>query len=225
MILFGLAALLYLLSSRFLSADIDVYFSLTILAVVLCWMAAFLMIYGDRAFRQAAFPVLLLILMVPLPGSVLQMIIHALQQWSADLSYVFFSMAGVPVFRDGFFFTLPGLTIEVAEQCSGIRSSTALVIVVLLIGQLWLRFSYSKLILLAIILPILIFKNAVRIVTLSLLSVYVSRDFLDGPLHHSGGVVFFLLGLLMLAPAVRLLEISENRRLIAVSAVEGKAGS
>ena len=211
-LLLGLAAGLYWFAQRHSSVSPNGYFSLTILSVVLFWMAGFLLVYGPQAFRASAFPLLLLLLVVPIPESVLDKIIYALQQGSADVSYVLFSMTGVPVFRQGFFFTLPGLTIEVAEQCSGIRSSIALFILCLLIGHLFLRSASRKVALIVAAIPILIFKNAVRIVAISLLSAYVSRDFLTGSLHQSGGILFFLLGLLILIPIIRLLERSENQQ-------------
>lgn len=207
---FGFAAVLYWFAQRHSPLSASGYFSLTILAIVLFWMAGFLTVYGPPAFRVAAFPLLLLLLVVPLPDFAVAKIIYALQQASADVSYILFTMVGMPVFRDGFFFTLPGLTIEVAEQCSGIRSSIALFILCLLIGHLFLRSASRKVALLISVLPILIFKNAVRIVTISLLSVYVSRDFLTGPLHRSGGILFFLLGLVVLIPVIQVLEKSEN---------------
>ena len=58
---------------------------------------------------------------------------------------------------------------------------------------------------------VMILKNGIRIVTLTLLATYVDPGFLYGRLHHEGGVVFFLLGLLILAPVLWLLERSEPR--------------
>ena len=52
-------------------------------------------------------------------------------------------------------------------------------------------------------------KNGVRIVSLSLLASYVDPRFLTGQLHHDGGIVFFLLSLVLLAPLFLLLSRSE----------------
>jgi exosortase/archaeosortase family protein len=43
-------------------------------------------------------------------------------------------------------------------------------------------------------------KNGIRIATLTLLANYVNPDFLYGNLHHRGGVVFFVIGLILLVP-------------------------
>jgi len=59
-------------------------------------------------------------------------------------------------------------------------------------------------------LPLLIIKNGIRIVTLSLLSIYVDPGFLTGSLHRDGGVVFFLLALVLLVPVLWLLQKSDQ---------------
>jgi exosortase/archaeosortase family protein len=94
------------------------------------------------------------------------------------------------VLKQGFILRLPTLDIEVAKQCSGIRSSLALLITVLIVGNFVLRSAWRKALLVLSILPILIFKNGVRIVAVSLLSIYVNRRFLHEWLHTSGGIVF-----------------------------------
>ena len=76
------------------------------------------------------------------------------------------------------FFALPALAIEVAEECSGIRSSLALLITGLLAGHMLLRTPWTRTALMAAIVPIAIMKNAVRIVVLTLRSTYVDRGFI-----------------------------------------------
>ena len=59
----------------------------------------------------------------------------------------------------------------------------------------------------------MVLKNGVRIFTLTLLASYVDPGFLYGRLHREGGVVFFLLGLLLLAPLLWVLQRSEKKAL------------
>ncbi len=54
-----------------------------------------------------------------------------------------------------------------------------------------------------LVLPLGMFKNGLRIATLLIPSVYVSRDFLYGWLHHSRGVVLFLIEHRFHLPCVR----------------------
>jgi exosortase len=98
-------------------------------------------------------------------------------------------------------FSLAGIQIEIASQCSGIRSSLALVIASLLAGYLMLRSGWRRAVLLAAAVPMAVFKNGVRIAVLSLLAVHVHPKWLiSSDLHHEGGIVFYTLALLLLAP-------------------------
>jgi exosortase len=183
----------------------------TTLALVVMWMGGFFICYGSRAGRVAAFPLLFLLLMVPLPAGILRQTISLLQRGSTELSFLLFKAVGVPVFRQGFILSLPSVRIEVAQECSGIRSSIALFITCCLAAHLFLRTSWKMALFVLLSLPLAIVKNAIRIVTLTLLSIYIDPGFLKGSLHHDGGFVFFLLTLAILAPFLLLLQKSERR--------------
>jgi exosortase len=181
-----------------------------ILGVVLVWIAGFVFCYGMRALKAASFHACFLLLMMPIPVSVVDRITYALQKGSADMTYVLFKLLGVPVFRQGFTFTLPNVAIEVAKECSGIRSSNALFLTSVLAGYLFLRSGWKRLWLCLATVPIAIFKNAVRIVTLSWLAIYVDRDFLYGELHHRWGSLFSLVALAILIPLLLQLQKPEK---------------
>src|SRR5262249_57722326 len=101
---------------------------------------------------------------------------------------------------EGYVCKLASWSMEIADECSGIRSSIALLLTTLLAGHLFLNRTSHRLLVVAAVLPIAIVKNGVRIVSLSLLATHVDPKFLTGQLHHDGGVVFFLLGLGLLMP-------------------------
>ncbi len=166
--------------------------------------------YGPGAWWAAAFPIVFLFFMVPIPAFLLDPIMGFLQRCSADVSYLFFLMTGVPVYRDGFFFQLPGQSIEVAKQCSGIRSSISLFLVSLIAGHLFLGSAWRKTALCLSIVPITIVKNAVRIVTLTLLAVYVDPGILGSVAHRRGGIPIFLLALVLLGAVLWFLRRSEK---------------
>jgi len=184
---------------------------LAALSLVLIWTGAFLLCYGFAAVRAAAFPLLFLLLMIPLPDPILDRIIYLLQQGSTAITCLIFRTLGVPVFRQGFLLTVPGLTIEVAKECSSIRSSIALVITCLIAVHFYLRTWWKALLFVLLSLPLSVVKNGIRIATLTLLSLYVDPSFLRGNLHRDGGFVFFLLALLMLWPVLVGLEKSDRR--------------
>lgn len=186
---------------------------LAVSVLVLVWISAFFLCYGTPAARAAAFPLCLMLLTIPLPKSTMDQISATLQYGSAEVTAVLFNLSGIPVFRQEYTFTLPGVTIEIAEECSGIRSSIALLITSLLAGHIFLQSGWKKGVLILVTIPITILKNAIRIVVLACLGVYVDRDYLYGNLHHSGGALFSLIGLAIFLPLLGALYRSEARAL------------
>jgi exosortase len=178
--------------------------------VILVWAGGFLLCYGFGAFQAAAFPLLFLLLMVPLPDLMLDRVIRALQQGSTEIAYLMFQAVGTPVSRHGFLLSVPGVTIEVAKECSSIRSSLALFITCLLAAHLYLRTGWKMLLFVLLSLPVSVIKNGIRIATLTLLSIYVDPGFLSGKLHREGGFVFFFIALLILFPVFLWLERSDR---------------
>jgi exosortase len=196
---------------------------LSALALVVIWVGGFLLCYGPQALRAGMFSLLFLLLMVPIPEPVLDRIVHLLQQGSTEIAYLIFRMVGVPVLRQGFVLSVPGVAIEVAKECSSIRSSMALFITCLLAAHLYLRTWWKALLFVLLTLPFSVIKNGIRIATLTLLSLHVNPDFLRGRLHREGGFVFFLLTLLMLWPVFVALERSDQP--IADSPIHARARS
>lgn len=179
--------------------------------VMMCW-GAFLFCYGTRAFRAAAFGLGLMACMAPLPAVVLDAVVGFLQHGSAEATEVLFSLLGIPVFREGFMFSLSDFTVYVAEECSGIRSALALLITGLAAGHLFLKSMWGKMGLVSVVVPLAIVKNAVRIVGLALLANYVDPGFVtDSALHRNGGIPLFLLSLAALFSVVWLLRKLERR--------------
>jgi len=182
-----------------------------VIALVWFWVSGFAFCFGRAALKAAYFPLLFLFLMVPIPNSLLDRVIFLLQHGSAWITGVLFDLVGVPFLREGLVFHLATVNIEVAKECSGIRSSMALLILALLVAHFSLRSFWSKVLFVTCGLFMMILKNGVRIATLTLLAVYVDPGFLVGRLHHQGGVVFFLLALLLLLPLLLFLQRIESR--------------
>ncbi len=184
-----------------------------ILGLVVIWWGGMALFFGTRALRAAAFPLAFLLLMIPIPVFILGRMVAGLQEGSAEISSMLFKVIHVPNFREDLEFLLPGVRIRIAEQCSGIRSSQSLFIVTLLAGHIFLRSPWKTALISLFTIPLTIFKNAVRIVTLSSLAVYVNRDFLYGNLHHYGGLVFSVLDLIILIPLFAMRKVERRRSL------------
>jgi exosortase len=210
-LLAGGVALFSFAQTRLFTLNPIDHLSIVVLAFVLVWMAGFLLCYGPQSFRAALFPLLFLLLMIPMPAVVLDNTVLALQKGSAVMTYALYKLFGVPVLWQHFKFLLPGVEIEIAEECSGIRSSLALFITSLLAGYLFLHSGWRRAFFSLLTIPVVIFKNAVRIVTISCLGVYVDPAFLHGKLHRYGGLPFSLVSLAILVPLLLAMQRGETR--------------
>jgi exosortase len=180
--------------------------SLRLATLVLLCLAAFMLCYGEFAFRAGAFPLLFLVLMVPVPVWVLEKPITIVQYGSAEVCAFVFRVFRIPALRNGLEFSLSNVSIVIAKQCSGIHSTIAIILISLIAGHIFLVSSLRKLVLVAFALPIVCVTNGLRIAVLTLLAEYVNPDFLAGSLHRRGGVIFFLLAVLLLSVLLHLLR-------------------
>ena len=190
---------------------VDLQLSGYILSLVLFWLAGFALFFGRAASKAGCFPLVFLFLMVPPPNFLLDRIVYLLQAGSARITGTLFDLFHVPALREGFVFHLARVDIEVAKECSGIRSSMALLILALLATHFTLKSFWKKALFLACGLFMMILKNGIRIAILTLLAMYVDPGFLYGKLHHRGGIVFFLIGLVLLLPVLLFLQRSERK--------------
>lgn len=189
------------------------FLSLMTFSALIFWIGSFVFCYGTAAFKRGSFPLLFLFFMVPVPGLIMDNLIYMLQAGSTEVTAIILSLTGVPVLREGFVFHFPGLNVEVAKECSGIRSSLALFITSIIAGQLYLQTGSRRVILCLLAIPITIFKNGVRIVSLSLLGYYVDERMLEGSLHTRGGIPFFLLALSVLGIVLWILKRTEKNQI------------
>ena len=177
--------------------DVNVHLAATVFSAILFWAGGFMAFYGKKASRASVFPLLFLLFIVPVPEQMLDPLIVFLQERSADVAWFLFNLSGSPVQRDGMFFHLPGITIEVAKECSGIRSSLALFIAGVIAAKMFLSTWHGRLSFIAILLPIAILKNGIRITALTLAGYHFDERVFYGSLHTRGGIIFFMLALII----------------------------
>jgi exosortase len=208
----GLALFLGAMVAAWLAHKGEVNLSLNIMALLLLWISGFTAFYGTDAVRHARFALCFLVLLIPLPTALVEKTIVFLQTGSAFIAAWLFAIVHVPVFREGLVFHIPTLDLEIARECSGIRSSMVLLVTALVLSHFALRSFLAKSLFVFSVIPLVILKNGVRIVTISLLTIYVNRGFLHGWLHKSGGIVFYLLALVILATILKLLKTIDVRK-------------
>ena len=178
--------------------------------VMLIWAAA-LATLGRDTVRKTVFPLAFLVAMIPFPVPVEQAIETFLQHGSAECAYWMFRVTGTTLFRDGLVFHLPGISMQVAPECSGIRSSLVLLITSLVGGYLFLKSPWRRGALALFVIPLALVRNGFRVFVLGELCVHIGPHMIDSPIHHQGGPIFFALSLIPFSGVVWLLMRSERK--------------
>jgi exosortase C (VPDSG-CTERM-specific) len=190
----GVAALATRIAWR-MNLSVNDELSLMALAYVGVVAAGGFLFFGSKWMASAGFPVAFLLFIVPLPDGVVTLLENASVQGSADVSALFFRIAGTPLVRDDTLFMLPGIVLRVAQECSGIRSSWVLFITSLIASQLFLQSPWRRILLVAFVIPLAIVRNAFRILVIGLLCVHIGPHMIDSIIHRRGGPLFFVLSL------------------------------
>jgi len=94
---------------------------------------------GWQALRVLAFPVALLLLMIPIPALIFNQIAFPLQLLASQVGETALRTLGVPVLREGNVIVLANTSLEVAEACSGIRSLISLLTLGIVYSPAWAR--------------------------------------------------------------------------------------
>ncbi len=166
------------------------------LSFLCCLAAGGFFFLGRDWMKAAAFPLAYLIFMVPMPDAMADALEMASKTAAAEVANVLFQLSGTPFLRAGPIFQLPNIAIEVAQECSGIRSSWVLFMTRILAANLFLKTSWRRSVLIAFVIPLGILRNGFRIMVIGLLCVNVGPQMIHSLIHRRGGPLFFALSLI-----------------------------
>jgi exosortase len=155
-------------------------------------MALVVFVAGLRQLVHWWLPALLLILSVPVPVVLLGSLSFPLQLKASQLGATLLESRHVPVQLAGNVIHLPGRSLFVTEACSGLRSLTALLSLGLLIGGLWLASPWTRILLVALTVPVAVVLNGIRVFLMGFLAFFVTPSASEGFMHYTEGWVLFL---------------------------------
>jgi exosortase C (VPDSG-CTERM-specific) len=212
----SVAGILTLLGYRFaLRSGMDLaeqdYLAWMALAFLFFLLAIALVCLGNQNLRRFAFPFGFLAFLIPFPSVLEKGIERFLQHGSAGAADVLFSLLRTPVLRDGLAFQLPGFSMQVAPECSGIHSTMVLFVTSLIAGRLFLRSPWKRGILAFAVLPLALLRNGFRILVIGELCVHVGPHMIHSYIHKRGGPIFFVLSLIPLFLLLYFLRRSDSR--------------
>jgi exosortase len=163
-------------------------------ALLISLAGAILLMAGPAMIKALAFPLALLVFMIPIPVVIFNQITFPLQLLASRIAEVALSVVGVPVLREGNILELPSQRLSVVEACSGIRSLLSLTFLSLVYAYFFDSKVWMRWVLLAAALPIALFVNAARVTLTGLISEY-DREMAEGFFHSVEGWVMFMLAL------------------------------
>lgn len=164
------------------------------LAFVALWIVALWALIGHRAARLLTFPLLFLLLMVPMGDS----LVPPMMDFTADFTVWLLELTGIPVYREGLYFVIPSGNWSVVEACSGVRYLIASITLGLLYAYLTYRSLWRRMlfILLAAVVPII--ANGLRAYMIVMIGHLSGMRLAVGVDHLIYGWVFFGLVMLLL---------------------------
>lgn len=178
--------LVSLLFGWFVSAIVDVQVAQQLIMISIIIITVWLVV-GYRIAGLVLFPLLFLYFAVPFGQS----LIPPLMDFTADFTVLLIQLSGIPVYREGLFFSLPSGSWSVVEECSGVRY----LIASFTLGSIYAYINYSSLkkriffILLSLIVPIV--GNGLRAYGIVMIGHLSGMELAVGADHLLYGWVFF----------------------------------
>jgi exosortase len=153
-----------------------------------------LLFLGYERTKLIIFPLIMLLLTLPIPLAFTESLHLALRYIATDASAVMLPIFGVPVFVQGTTLDTPNGTLQVADACSGFSTLYASIAVGCMVAYFcpdWRR----KIIVLLVAAPLAIAVNIVRVIALTLLVHWFGIDVLRTSAHEISGLVTFMVAL------------------------------
>jgi len=152
---------------------------------------------GTRMLRKLAFPLFLLLFMLPIPAVIYSAATFKLQILASQLADSALTLLSVPVLREGNVLELPNQKLSVVDACSGIRSLLSLTFLSLVYGYFFERKTWVRTVLFFSTIPIAIIANASR-VTITGIMTQIKAELAEGFFHEAEGWVIFMVALVIL---------------------------
>ena len=160
--------------------------------------ALLLLLSGPGELRAAWFPVLYLIFLAPLPGSLVDAVTQPLKHWISVIVVESLHAVGYPIARSGVMITIGQYQLLVADACSGLHSMFSLAALGTLFMYVMDRPSrLHNAIMVATIVPIAFAANIVRVIVLVLVTYHLGDEAGQGFLHGAAGIVLMVVALLL----------------------------
>src|SRR5215831_11233347 len=191
LLLSGLAVLI-------LSRNQDIWF-LEVASEIPVIAGCVLLFAGWGVLRIVAFPIGFLIFSAPAPGWMVDAATVPLKVLISDTVTQVLYSAGYPVAQNGVVILIGPYQLLVQDACSGMNSIFALsAIGVFYVYAFRWHEKIRGVVLIALIIPITITANFLRVLALVLIAYYAGVDKIEGPLHDLTGIALFVVAVALM---------------------------
>jgi exosortase D (VPLPA-CTERM-specific) len=166
-------------------------------AIPLIILSLTLFCFGREMLKILAFPLSLLIFMIPLPTLIQTRLGVPLQLLSTKLGELILRLCGVTVFVEGNIIDLGVTQLQVVDACSGLRYILPLFALGVVFVNFFEKTRWKQIVLVISTIPIAIVVNALRIGITGFLAQNFGTKIADGFFHGFSGWLIFILALLM----------------------------
>lgn len=162
-------------------------------------VAIILLKFGYSAIKIIWFPLLFMLFMLPLPGTVVLLLTMPMKIAVSYVTENVLFWSNYPIARNGVTLQIGQYQLLVADACAGLQTLISLESLGLFYLNIIHHTSFIRNIILALfIVPISFIANVIRVITLTLITFYFGDEAGRGYLHQFSGIVLFLSALLLI---------------------------
>ncbi len=176
-------------------------------------ISAFYLLVGGALLRALWFPLLYLAVALPPPDTVVTAITQPVKLWISETAVQLLQTFGYPIASSGVTIQIDNYQLLVAAACAGLNSIISLSAICLFYVYIRHRSDVvSFLVVAALVIPVAVFSNFIRVVTLILVTYYFGEAAGQGFIHDFAGLTVFLIALLTIFGVDALFSSFRERR-------------
>ncbi|MEA1948911.1 MAG: EpsI family protein [Thermodesulfobacteriota bacterium] len=175
-----------------------------------CVVGVFITLYGNRT-RLLAFPLFILLFIVPLPPFINRILTFNLKMAASTLAVKMLRLTGASVLQQGNIIDIGMTQLQVVDACSGLRFFMPLILMAILVGYFFVKRHWQWIILILMVPPLTVFVNAFRIFVTGVLIRSGYPELAEHFFHDfSGWLVFMVAGAILVGIAFLMRKIGKH---------------
>ncbi len=203
-------------SVLFIIGELSTLYTVIEYAFLIVLLSAVLSLFGWKAFKIVAIPLLLLFFTIPLPNFIYNNLSAELQLISSKIGVEIIRMMGISVYLEGNVIDLGSYKLQVAEACNGLRYLFPLMTLGFISAYLFKQALWKRVLVFLSTIPITIIMNSFRIAVIGWLVEHWGISMAEGFLHDFEGWVVFMIcfAILLLIMAI-LVRVGKDKSTLA----------